>query len=588
MNARLTQLGLLIAALGAAAALANCGDDDDGAITGTPVDGGTFDGDQSCGLSPCATSSSGGTSSGGTSSGGTDAGADANLEGKDGPPDASATNPNTHEAGNATNGQAVFRSETFGNEGFWTNAAKLPAGIVAKQLTPVQALKAGLSVDVDKLDATTKAAVAAEIAAHPNNDGPLLNDFATTVKLINANAVIGVVAVDTDKNGTVDIAGGKDLVGISCALCHSITDKSVLDVPTGGSIGKAVDGPAAHTINIGAIFALAANTRAFFPMARLKNTEGKSIGRKQTENGLTKDSTEAEFDAYFSDQANYPTGMFDDTVDGNGNPMHNTPLFEGNLAAPWGTAGEFAKLDQFANTVYTGLLDLTTLTTAGAKTTLTKIAGAAGAKLSDDYKAMLTADGITGFPYVTTTSATPGDPDSFFGAKVDHQKLIDMNAYINGLKAPKGTVTDAAAVQRGRAIFRSNAAGCTNCHNVDQSKFVPPTIIDMKIVFPGDNPTVIATRDAPAGPVSDTPNATFDDKEIVINATLRGLNRGVALPLLMDLARKPVFLHDNSVPTLDALLTSRGPTAPHPFYLADATERADVITFLKSLDDTSK
>ena len=51
---------------------------------------------------------------------------------------------------------------------------------------------------------------------------------------------------------------------------------------------------------------------------------------------------------------------------------------------------------------------------------------------------------------------------------------------------------------------------------------------------------------------------------------------------LLDLARKPVFLHDNSVPSLDNLFDrSRGPMAPHPFYL-DGADRADMIEFLRS------
>jgi hypothetical protein len=77
----------------------------------------------------------------------------------------------------------------------------------------------------------------------------------------------------------------------------------------------------------------------------------------------------------------------------------------------------------------------------------------------------------------------------------------------------------------------------------------------------------------------------FDDKMVVVNASIRGDIRGIALPLLLDLARKPVFLHDNSVPTLEALFDSnRGATAPHPFYL-DGQDRADMIELMKSFDD---
>jgi hypothetical protein len=76
----------------------------------------------------------------------------------------------------------------------------------------------------------------------------------------------------------------------------------------------------------------------------------------------------------------------------------------------------------------------------------------------------------------------------------------------------------------------------------------------------------------------------FDDKMAVVNAGLRGLERGTALPLLLDLDRKPVFLHDNSVPSLDALFDpSRGADAPHPFFVSDTDQRNDVVTFLRSL-----
>lgn len=99
---------------------------------------------------------------------------------------------------------------------------------------------------------------------------------------------------------------------------------------------------------------------------------------------------------------------------------------------------------------------------------------------------------------------------------------------------------------------------------------------------------VLAQRQPPLNPVLNTAGNIFDDKMAVVNASLRGEERGIALPLLLDLARKPVFLHDNSVPTLDNLLSpSRGATAPHPFYLADASQRADMVEFLRSLDTNS-
>jgi len=78
---------------------------------------------------------------------------------------------------------------------------------------------------------------------------------------------------------------------------------------------------------------------------------------------------------------------------------------------------------------------------------------------------------------------------------------------------------------------------------------------------------------------------TFDDKMIVVDASDRGENRGNALPLLLDLARTNIFLHDASVSSLDELLNPpRGASAPHPFYIADASQRADMVEFLRGLD----
>ena len=100
---------------------------------------------------------------------------------------------------------------------------------------------------------------------------------------------------------------------------------------------------------------------------------------------------------------------------------------------------------------------------------------------------------------------------------------------------------------------------------------------------------MLAQRTPPLNPVEDTPGYTFDDKMAVVNASLRGEKRGIAMPLLLDLARKPVFLHDDSVHSLNDLFDpKRGGKAPHPFYIANARDRADVIQFLGGLDTGGK
>ncbi len=485
--------------------------------------------------------------------------------------------------GNVSSGRQVFRFETFGNEGFWTDAVRMPQGIKAAKVTPLQALTLGLSVDIDALDAVTRDALMKQLKADPSgNSSSLLNDPAVTAKLVNANAVIGMPIKDSNGDGVLDVDNG-DKVGASCALCHTITDGSVFNMPNGGSVGHRMDGRANHNLNLGKLFATGANSRALYPLLQLalKANGGKTLGRAPK--GLTEKSTEAEVDAYLSNPKYYPVGMFDDTFDGNGDPMQISPLFRQDLAAPYGSGGTIARLDNFGNLVYTSLFDPTELTTPGGRAFLHKLAGAAGDEVADNYVKVLTDTGVKGYPFIKAlASPNPGSEDALIGIRVDNGKLLDLNAYQVSLQAPPGEKGNVQAASRGRQIFRT--AGCTSCHNVDQSKPVPSFIVPMKEIFPGDHPVVLAQRNPPLNPVEDTPGVFFDDKMAVVNASLRGGIRGVALPLLLDLARKPSFLHDKSVSSLNHLLDpARGAGDPHPFYLSDAKERAEMVVFLRSL-----
>ena len=488
----------------------------------------------------------------------------------DGPANQGTLSP--RQDGSAPAGRDVFRFETFGNEGFWTDAVRLPAGMKAAKVTPLQAMQLGLSVDVDAVDPATRQELVKQLKDDPSGKrSTLLNDANVTEKLIAANAIIGFVS-----------KGNK--VGASCALCHTITDGAAFTMPNGGSIGHRQDGRTNHNLNLGAIFATAANSRALYPVLQLalKANGGKTLGRAPA--GLTETSTEAEVDAYLLNPAYYPVGMFDDSPDGNGDPMHITPLFRQDLAAPFGSEGSITKLDNFNNLVYTALLDLTNLTTPGGRAFLHKLGGAAGDEIADNYVKVLAATNVTGYPYVKASPHPhPGSEDAPLSVRVDNTKLLDLNAYLASLQAPPGVQVDAKAATHGRELFRTS--GCTSCHNADQSKPVPANIIPMKTIFPGDNPTVLAQRDPPLNPVMDTPGVFFDDKMAVVNASIRGEERGIALPLLLDLARKPVFLHDNSVQSLNNLLDpKRGATSPHPFFLSNSKDRKDVVEFLRGLD----
>jgi mono/diheme cytochrome c family protein len=132
----------------------------------------------------------------------------------------------------------VFRFDTFGDEQFWTDTARMDE-VVQKSVSPATALSVGLKVDAD--------AIPAEVAAEIKAGKVDLNDPATTVTLLKLNAVVGL-------KGTVTSINGKDnltRLGITCALCHSTVDDSFSK-----GIGHRKDGWPNRDLNVGAIIAL--------------------------------------------------------------------------------------------------------------------------------------------------------------------------------------------------------------------------------------------------------------------------------------------------------------------------------------------
>jgi len=135
-------------------------------------------------------------------------------------------------------GQRIFRHETFGDEKFWTDTARMHE-VVQSAVSPSTALKVGLKVDADAIPA----AVAQAIKAGQVD----LNSPATTVTLLKLNAVVGL-------RGVVNTVGGRDTLvrlGITCALCHSTVNNSFAP-----GIGQRQDGWPNRDLNVGAIIAL--------------------------------------------------------------------------------------------------------------------------------------------------------------------------------------------------------------------------------------------------------------------------------------------------------------------------------------------
>jgi mono/diheme cytochrome c family protein len=147
-------------------------------------------------------------------------------------PPAAADRPAPAETSAAllAEGQQIFRFETFGDEQVWTDTLRLNE-IVEKNVDPTTALKVGLKVDADVLPPGILEKVD-------------LKSPATTVALLKMNAVVGIQA-------TVDSNNHIARLGITCALCHSTVDNSVMP-----GIGRRMDGWPNRDLNVGAIISL--------------------------------------------------------------------------------------------------------------------------------------------------------------------------------------------------------------------------------------------------------------------------------------------------------------------------------------------
>jgi len=112
-------------------------------------------------------------------------------------------------------GAQVFRHDTFGNEPFWTDTLRMHE-VIEKTVDPMTALSVGLKVDSENLPPG--------LLASADLESP-----ATTVELLRRDAVLGLKAT---------VSGGHiQRIGITCALCHSTVDNSVMK-----GIGRRLDG----------------------------------------------------------------------------------------------------------------------------------------------------------------------------------------------------------------------------------------------------------------------------------------------------------------------------------------------------------
>ena len=144
-------------------------------------------------------------------------------------------------------GRQIFRFDTFGDEAFWGGQLRLHDAIKGEKLggvgpgvSPRTALAVGLKVDETALPRSLKQAI---------RKGKVdLDDPATTVALLNLDAVVGVKGFFDDRQ--------LSSMGITCAFCHSTVDDSFAP-----GIGRRLDGWPNRDLNVGAIISLAPNKK---------------------------------------------------------------------------------------------------------------------------------------------------------------------------------------------------------------------------------------------------------------------------------------------------------------------------------------
>ena len=305
-------------------------------------------------------------------------------------------------------GRKIFRFETFGSEAFWGDTLELHTAIagaknggVGPGVSPKAALAVGLKVDADALPEALKA----QIKAGKVN----LDDPATTIALLKANAVVGVTAF-TNPNG------GVRSMGIQCAFCHSTVDNSFAP-----GIGKRLDGWANRDLNVGAIVSLAPNLKPFTDLLGVDTETVKKV------------------------LASWGPGRYDAELDKDGKAFRPDGKQAGTLIPPaFGLAGvNLATWTGFGSVTYWN-----------AYVAATQMHGAAtffDPRFNNKEQYPVSAKSGSG--------NTRNMPDKTTA------KLAALHFYQLSLpppKAPAGSY-DKAAFERGKAIF-AGTGKCATCH----------------------------------------------------------------------------------------------------------------------------
>src|SRR5882724_11461516 len=314
-------------------------------------------------------------------------------------------------------GRQTFRHETFGDEDFWGGTIKLHQAIggsahggAGPGVSPATALSVGLKVDVDVLPQNVKDGI--------TNKTLNLNDPATTLALLDLDAVVGVKGIS---NGQ----GGLQTMGITCALCHSTVDDSFAP-----GIGHRRDGWPNRDLNVGAIVNLSPDLSAVATLLGVPESAVRTVLQS------------------------WGPGKFDAELFMDGKATNTTTGGSAAVLIPaaYGLAG----------------VNLHTYTGWGSVTYWNAFV----ANLEMHGKGTFFDPRITNNPAQFPVAAQAGFGNARSTTDLISPKLPALHFYQLALLAPKppdGSF-DAAAAARGQVVF-NGAAKCSVCH-------VPPTFTE--------------------------------------------------------------------------------------------------------------
>jgi hypothetical protein len=443
-------------------------------------------------------------------------------------------------------GESVFRYETFGNERFYADILGLDDGFARQGVTPNTLLAAGVQFDADKLPS--------EFGRVDVGDGVYADPLATR-RLIEANAVLGLVA-------------RRGRVGVTCALCHSRADDRIH-----AGIGRRIDGAPNNRIEMGTVLAWGDRSRAYLPFV---NVSGWGSGpRVDLAAADDPDATEAAVDAALRA---WPRGRADVLPDGVGNPTDIPSLFAVAEHGPYLWDGSFSSAQDASQFFATVVLDPTVLATPPGRAFLSDgpfwpVGDALGAA----YQAVLA--GINPEAAWPRSAIFRASVFSLFHDPLDvrfrvsRDDIAALVGYLGSVLPPEPEISGERAIDGGRRVFRRS--GCGDCHL--EAPGAGGAVVPLG--------TLVAEYQPVRGEIAENPTIGFDDRIALAPGEDAIAKRGYKVPSLLGLWLSEPYLHDGSVPTLEALVSpERGPGAPHPYFVDRPSDRRDLAAFLRVWD----